>query len=266
MKPFKLKKLLLIIISLIVVGISLSAIYIMGDRHIDTFQAIQHKPSLSNYFSSIKIGIIGDSWVSGKKLDQAIIDELKSSGIKADVVSIGQPGAKSKQIFRNLLSDSSNPYSSNSLLIDDSISFIVVCAGVNDAAGHIGKDFYAQHMQNIVLETNSCSKFPIIVELPEFGIEKPADSYTSELKHDLYRALFDGGKTDIISDYRNALKAKLDTTKLNYKLVPFDPIVKDYSNSLNQYENPWHLTEKGYNRLGTYIGKSIITEYQTLKH
>jgi len=230
----------------------------------DKFNVVQCKSSPMKLSSNVKIGVIGDSWVSGKKLDKAIIDELKSSGINADVVSIGQPGAKSRQIFRNLLLDSSKPYSSNSLLLDDGVSFIVVSAGVNDAAGHIGKDFYAQHMQDIVSAANSHSKFPIIVELPEFGIEEPSDSYKSELKHDLYRIIFDGGKTDIISDYRSALKTKLGTTELNYKIITFDPIVKDYSSSIDQYQNPWHLTEEGYNRLGTYIGKSIVIEYRKL--
>lgn len=262
MKFYRSKIILLTYLVLIAIIISLPTVYILRERQMDTFIATQYKLSPVKQSSNIKIGVIGDSWVAGKKLDLSISNELKSSGINAEVVSIGHSGAKSREIFRDLLSSSSNLYSSNSLLLDDNIYFLVVVAGVNDAAGHIGKDFYTHHIKNIVSVANSYSKFPIVVELPEFDIEKSADSYPSMAKHYLYQVLFDGGKTDIISDYRNSLKTSLDATKLNYKLIPFDPIVKNYSDSINLYANPWHLNEEGYKLLGTYIGKSIVVECQ----
>lgn len=260
MKFYKTKKFLLVCLSLIVIIISLLTVYIFRDRQMDVFNVAQYKSLPIKQSPNIKIGLIGDSWVSGKKLDQAIIDELKSSGINAQIVSIGHPGAKSKEIFRDLFSDNSSPYSSNSLLLDDDISFLVIVAGVNDAAGHIGKDFYAHHMKNIVLATNSRSKLPIIVELPEFGIETQTGNYPSIAKHYLYQLLFDDGKTDIISEYRSTLKTDLETSGLEYKLISFDPIARNYSDEINLYANPWHLNEEGCKRLGAYIGKCIVVE------
>ena len=207
----------------------------------------------------IKVGVIGDSWVSYKHLDSSIIGSLKSLGVNADIISFGHPGAKSKNIFLDMISEN-NLYSSNSLLRDKDIRYIVVVAGVNDAVCHMGKDFYTHHMINIVSVINSHEKLPIIVEVPEFGIEDIKEGFLSTIKHFISKVLFDIGKTDIVSDYRKSLKTKLGEQKLNYIILPFDPVVKDYSTNKYLYENPSHLNKEGYKQLGSYIGQSIATK------
>lgn len=258
---FNLKKVVLTCISVSVLIIVLILIaYIMKERHMDAPQITQQdqqKPPSLNQSSNIKIGIIGDSWVSGKKLDQSISDELKSSGINAEIISFGHPGAKSKQIYEDLISDSTAPYSSNSLLLDNDIQYIVVIAGVNDSACHIGKDFYTCYMTNIVSEINSHAKFPVIVELPEFGIKDQKEGFLSASKHFIFKELFDNGKTDVIADYRNALKAELNKCQLNYTIIPFEPVISDYSSNIDLYANPSHLSKEGCYKLGSYIGQSI---------
>ena len=259
MKIFK--KLLLVSIFIVVI---VALEYTIKDRHMDIVN-VTYAPSQTKQLSQVKIGVIGDSWVYGKKLDRSITDKLHSLGVDVSVVSFGHPGANSRQILRDLLSDNSNPYSSHALLLDSDVSFLAIVAGVNDATGHMGKEFYTQHIKDIVSVVDSYSKIPIIVELPEFNIEETSGSYPSIAKHEIYKILFDDGKTDVISDYRDSLKTSLDESKLNYKLIPFTPIAEDYSASINLYSSPWHLNEEGSKRLGAYIGESISVELIKLR-
>lgn len=143
------------------------------------------------------------------------------------------------------------------MLADADVDFIVVIAGVNDTAGHIGKDFYVHHMLNIITAINASNKYPIVVEVPEFGIEEK-EAFLSTLKHGLYRYLFDGGKIDVISDYRNALKGVLSNTQLKYSLIPFDGVSSDYSSNTDIYSNAFHLNTKGNELFGAVIGESIV--------
>lgn len=221
------------------------------DREFDS-AVVREAGTFPNYPSNneiMKIAVIGDSWVAGEKLDASIEDSLLKNGIVADVLSYGHPGAKSRQIYRDLIVN-------ENILSDDGVYYVVIVAGVNDTAGHIGRDFYAHHMMNIVYELNNHGKIPVILELPEFDVAALPD-IPSTVKAFAYRLLFDGGKTDNIQDYRDAFNAKITDSTAEYIHIPFSPVVSDYSQSTSLYSNAWHLTEEGYALLGNHIGKNI---------
>lgn len=202
-----------------------------------------------------KIGVIGDSWVAGNNLDDFIQESFKDKNI--EIISSGHSGAKSKQILQNLLStDTSDVNSAHSILVDKNIKYIVVIAGVNDSIGHIGSDFYTHHMSEIIKTINSHNKIPLIVEVPEFGIEEP-EPFKSHLKHYLYKMMFDRNKTDVIKPYRESLIKKLATTDLIYKIIPFDPVVSNFAKQRMLFSNPSHLNEEGNKMLGNHIGNYI---------
>ena len=50
----------------------------------------------------LRVGIIGDSWVAGKKLDAFLLDEFKVKGVNSMITSSGHVGAKSKLIYQNI--------------------------------------------------------------------------------------------------------------------------------------------------------------------
>jgi len=201
------------------------------------------------------IGIIGDSWADWKKLDNSIIETFKSRSVNINVSSYGLTGATSQMIYEALISDGSI---SNKMLHNPDIYNIVVVAGVNDSYGHRGKAFYAKNMLSIVRTINDYSKHPIIIELPEYNIEQKPKKLKSVFKQAVFRILLDGCKTDVIADYRNALKLSLETSKMLYTLLPFDPIATEYQTSKNLYNDPWHLNTEGNTLLGSYIAESII--------
>lgn len=255
----------IIAISILVIILIFVTAYIKVDTGFDTLpNQIQSTVLNQGDGQAIRVGIIGDSWVAGQKLDQSIHDSLRTAGIDASVISFGHPGAKSRQIFRNLLSESAAPYSSRSLWEGKHLNYMIILAGVNDSAGHIGAEFYGHHMLNIVKFTQSIGAFPIIVEVPEYDIENaPPEGALSFVKRLLYKALYDGMQDDVIVGYRHALSEKLNTLPKNsYLIVKFDPFIKDYSEAKNLYANALHLNKQGYQRLGTYIGTQLVMQHK----
>ena len=214
----------------------------------------------SDQDESVKIGVIGDSWVAGQKLDLAIKQTMTVSGVKTEIVSSGHPGAKSRQIYRDLFLERNVEHSSNSLLMDNDLDFLVVVAGVNDSAGHIGKTFYGHHMSLIIQTALARGIKPVIVEVPEYGIEDtPSEGFLSWGKRTIYLWLFDNGNVDVIKEYRNALRENIQASGIADKvlLVDFSPITDDFNTSKDLYANPSHLNHDGYSKLGKLIAHSI---------
>ena len=262
-KGILLKRILIVTVILGVFSFGFVALYIAKDRSFDDMPSLPKRSVPENWSAHIKIGIIGDSWVTGEKLDQFVEEPLLTLGIPTEVVSSGQPGAKSRQIYRNLLADKSQPYSSHKLLMDEDLDYLVVIAGVNDTASHIGRDFYAHHMLCIIKAIQDRGIHPVIVEVPEFGIENaPAHNFLSLPKRLIYRTVFDGMQHDVISDYREELRGQNSRSlKDELTLVSFDFLVQDYSSKVHLYANPIHLNIEGLQLFGALIADNIANAH-----
>jgi len=253
---YLIKKILLL---LVIFGISSLFYYIKKDSSLDSIPSFSQRNTPIDWASSVKIGIIGDSWVAEKKIDKAIHETMQSFGINSEVISSGHGGAKSRQILRDLLLDDSKPYSSHKLLMDDDLDYFIIIGGVNDTAGHIGSKFYSHHILQIIKIAQLRGFYPIVVEVPEYGIEYDSGNILSVSKHMIYRLLFDGMNTDVIFDYREELKKSIPTSIMDQMtLIPFDPFIKDYHENKNLYANPSHLNKEGWQKLGSYIAKEIV--------
>ena len=244
-------------------GIALCTIYIQLDRSFDNPVSIPVRATPNDWYQHIKIGVVGDSWVAGHKLDQAIEQTMKNSGIDAEVVSSGHPGAKSRLIYRDLTNSEQSEHSSNHILMDEDVDYLVVVAGVNDTAGHIGAEFYAHHIFRIIQAALDRGIKPIIVEVPEYGIEEtPTVSFLSWGKRLIYLWLFDHGNVDVIQEYRKALFGKIPSTMTGKVVfVDFSSITDDYINSKDLFANPSHLNNGGWKKLGELIAESIIKSH-----
>jgi lysophospholipase L1-like esterase len=255
------KRILASLVVLCLAVLVAASVYVAQDRKFDSLPNAAQSAALESNIDitqeAFKIAVIGDSWVSGHNLDASIHDALAENGIESEVISFGNPGAKSRQIYRDLDAN-------DAVLLDNSIRYVVIVAGVNDAAGHIGSDFYAHHMMNIISLLINHDKTPVIVELPEFDIAAASD-ISSTIKAFAYKILFDGGKTDIIQEYRNDLKNNIIKANAPCIVIPFDPIISDYSQSKNLYANSSHLNTDGYTLLGTHIGQSIAAEHSSIR-
>lgn len=249
MNKVSIKKIIIPLLTMFFIGMITVALYVYNDR-----QFINYTPHHSDpptLMDITAIGLVGDSWVAGEKLDSAIEDSLASKGIALDIISYGYPGYRSSQILQELSNGDALE-----LLNNQNIRSIIVIAGVNDSAGRLGQDYYAHHMTEIVKLINSYNKTPIIVELPEYGIEEPKP-FKSSVKHNLYKVLFDAGNTNVIQKYRDTLDEKLKSTSLTYKIIPTNKLLFNYHKQINLYGDPYHLNESGRKLLSQHIAAHI---------
>lgn len=262
MKLFKLSNKITIVITFtVLVSVIYIGIRFHSDTYLEEFRDVPARQVLNNLVAEkIKIGVIGDSWVAGGELDRAIEQTIQASGLKADIISSGHPGAKSRQVYRNLFLEEDAKYSSNALLMDENLDYLVVVAGVNDSAWHHGGTFYAHHVFLIIKTALARGIKPVIVELPEYGIEDIRYHRPLQwVKRKFYIWFFDNGNVDIIREYRNALQEKIQKSGIADKvlLVNFDSITGDYHSDKNLYADPAHLNPGGYLMLGQLIAHKI---------
>jgi lysophospholipase L1-like esterase len=177
------------------------------------------------------------------------------------VRSFGQRGATSRRILDNLFEPEATEHSSAEVLVDKRVRFAVVIVGVNDSVGHRGADFYAHHVLQIVRVLRNRGIQPLVLELPKYGIQQIHDARSSVrwLKHEFFIQAFDGGKTDVIADYRAALREALDAAGLRDEVVviDFESIVSSYDEQSDLFRDPAHLNEAGQLLLARRIADAV---------
>lgn len=216
--------------------------------------------------TTLTIGIIGDSWVAGGKLDSLLHNGLLEKGLKNKILSSGHPGAKSKLIYQNLFEEKGNEHSSK-FIIENRPYFCIVIAGVNDAAGQVGANFYSHHILLIINTLLYYKIKPIIVELPEFGIMETTDKmgFIKSERNKIYAKFTNSGEIDNIKAYRKALVKELESKKMKDSIIRigFDNVCSDYDKYRELYANPSHLNGKGKEKLVQVIIDEMIKEITT---
>lgn len=217
--------------------------------------------------TAIKIGIIGDSWVSGGKLDSILQYGLFEKGIKNHILSTGHSGATSKLIYQNLFKENGNEYSSK-FIIESNPDFCIIIAGVNDAVGQLSGHFYSYHMKQIVKTLLHYKIKPIIVSCPELGIKEFIDNqlnFKGKLATVISAYFNNNGEIDNIKTYRKILSEELAYENLEESVITidFDNVCSDYNKCQDLYANPSHLNEKGNNKLVQVIIEELIKELTT---
>ena len=253
-----LRRLCVIIACVTLVSLFILAAYVFSQHSFQAYATIPTRQRPSNWSSHVKIGIIGDSWVEGKKLEVSVQQLLAAKGLNTEIVSMGHSGVKSRQLYRDLLAEPTTPYSSHSLLMDDDLDYLVIVAGVNDTASYIGKDFYAHHMLGIIKAAQDRGVETLCIEVPDYGIESlPFKDVLSWGKHLLFRYLYDGGKVNVIADYRRELLTRLATLSKPVTVISFNPNIWHYELKSNLYVNPSHLNQEGCDELSSLIADEL---------
>lgn len=209
----------------------------------------------------INIGVIGESWAAGKKIDNFLIEALAKKAIDSTVVSSGHPGAKSKFVYQNLFKSLDTPHSSNEILTGETLDYCIVLTGVNDTATYVGADYYAHHIDLIVKALLKRGITPVIVEIPEYGIEV-TDSKTlqGKIRRRMMRFVHDNNEVDVIPKYRDAAKEKLSAYIENKEIIyfPFSAVTSDYEKDKDLYkENFLYLNKRGNKKLGYALAETI---------
>ncbi|MEO7044803.1 MAG: SGNH/GDSL hydrolase family protein [Ferruginibacter sp.] len=213
--------------------------------------------------SLLTIGIIGDSWVTHKKLDKILHDDLLKNGFKNRIISAGQSGAKSKAIYHNLFKDPVEKNSSK-FIIENQPDFCIVIAGVNDAVGQMGSRYYAHHLTNIIKTLCHYNIQPAIVSLPNVGIKEMMHKMNLFKQfRNLISAVFNNGAVvDNIQSYRKKFYDTLVQENLKNRIIfiDYDQACEGFSEKSDLYYNPIHLSPKGNEKLGRSIADILTKE------
>jgi hypothetical protein len=209
----------------------------------------------------LTIGIIGDSWAAEKRLDSILHEDLLEKNLKNKIFSSGHPGAKSKFIYQNLFKNSEEEHSSR-FIIENNPDYCIVIAGVNDAISQIGSHFYAYHMTQIIKTLLHFKIKPVIISLPEFGIEETIDELDVISKNrNLISAYFNNnGEIDNIRTYRRVFAEKLESENLKDSiiLIDFDKVCSNYNICPELFANSSHLSMEGDVKLCQIITGEMI--------
>ena len=209
----------------------------------------------------LQIGIIGDSWLVKQNLDSLVTKKLSDRGIQAEIYSSGNPGAKTKRIFENLFKEEGEEFSSKKI-IEKKPDYCIVIAGVNDAATHVGSSFYAHHMMMIIKALLHYNIKPVVVSLPEFGIEEDFQNknVVSEISNRGGELILNGGAPFKIQDYRNTLLEELKSSGLDKKvtILNFDEVTTDFNKDRNLFADPLHLNKQGYQKFSEFLANGIV--------
>ena len=211
----------------------------------------------------LTIGIIGDSWASGQKLDSIIHNGLLDKGIDNKILSSGHPGATSRLIYQNLFKENKEDHSSK-FIIQNNPDYCIVIAGVNDAVQQVGPKYYSHHIEMILKTLIHYQIKPILVELPEFGIIEATGerSFIEKVKYKIYAKFTNSGEIDNIKRYRKYVDRILNTDNIRDSIIfiDFDLICNDFNKHKELYANPSHLSKRGNEKLGHLIVDELLKE------
>ncbi len=216
-----------------------------------------------NNDTTLTVGIIGDSWVAAGNLDAFIKNSLRQNGRHSVIYSAGLGGAKTKQVYMNLFAPERDFFSTAFIKLKQ-VKYCIVCCGANDSFGQYGKRFYSKNMCLIIKELLKYNIKPVIVELPEYGVDELYDKLNiiNKIKCQIFSFFNSDSGIDNIKEYREALNEELKKQLLHDKIVfvDFDAVCSDYSKCSYLYTDHLHLTDKGYSKLADEIANGICTD------
>jgi hypothetical protein len=253
----------------IIIAVLLTAFISYGLIGRFSFQKRHSFTPLKRYSNStLRVGIIGDSWVAGNKLDSGIFNEFARHNIKIEVISSGQSGAKTNEIYNNLFKDSLERFSSNRIL-QHNLDYCIVLGGVNDAITQMGPNYYSHHISLILQDLLKQGIKPVLLTLPRFEIKRnyEAMNILKRVQFKTSSYFTTGGVVNDIDMYRNNLDNSLKQSKLidSVILIHADSICTDYSKHKNLYLNYVHLSPVGNQFLSHYIADVILQKIELNK-
>lgn len=220
--------------------------------------------------STLTIGIIGDSWVEDKGLDTLLNIMLLTDNISGKIISAFQGSARSKLVYQNLFKDKSDHHSSK-YIIESRPDYCIVVAGVNDASGQVGPSCYSYHMSLIIKTLLHYNIKPVVITLPEFGIEEIPEDMTHlegvlwKLRNNIAAFLNNRGEIDNIIKYREDLLNELRAENIidQVTFVDFDNVCEDYYKCPCLYVDRGHLSKCGKQKLCRVVADKMIELIKT---
>jgi lysophospholipase L1-like esterase len=203
---------------------------------------------------TLHVAFIGDSWAFWHTQHDTTLARLLTDTLHTpvQVSSYGICGQTSKEIYQGLFDNqqmrqfiSSKPY-----------RICIVSAGINDTYKKMSTDYYMQSMDGIIDFLLSNSIHPVIIELPDYDIEKAFVRQTASRKA-LRRFMMTVNQlpVDCRQQYRDALR-QLVRDKNYADSIGIVPVLSWHTRDL-YLDDGMHLNDAGWTKLDSAFAKVI---------
>ncbi len=227
--------------------------YFYPPKERDIYKVAKHNDD------TIRIAYIGDSWALGHKQHSCVIEKtIEDSLLRPTLVkSYGIGGLTSKEIYHAFfevegLKD----------FIREGYHYCFLSAGINDASKKMSTEYYTTSIDLIIRFLLVNNIYPIILEIPDYNINKVYNDEKITKKIIRYFSLIVNDiDIDCKQEYRDALN-KLINGKYNNKvsIIPYQTWNSNYESNLKELyiSDELHLNNKGYLTLDRVIASEII--------
>ena len=255
--------LFLFLLLLVGIGVTIVAFY----RYYTPPSIRQPYQTAQHHDDTIRIAYIGDSWAFMHKEHDCLIANILEDTIHRliKVHSYGVCGLTSKEIYENMFCNSDF----KQFLQKRAYSYCFISAGINDSYKKMSTSYYAISMDCIIQFLLGNDIRPIILEIPDYDIQKSYDRQKTSRKA-LRRLSMFLNKTpmDCKQQFRDALDELIRKKGYQDKvsIIRYKSWNNDYPNDIKQLylDDGLHLNEHGYARLDSVIAEEIINPTLTL--
>ena len=240
------------------------AIIIYGAYHYYAPPHLREPYQMKKPDDTLRIAYIGDSWAFMHKDRDCQMAQIieNSSHRPVKVYSHGICGLTSKEIYEKMFNDTGYC----DFLQRAGYQFCFISAGINDTYKKMSTSYYQQSMDNIIQFFLANNIHPIILEIPDYDIQKAYNWQKSlrKLLRDI-SMIINNTPVDCKQMYRDALNELIIQKgyKEKVSIIRYDSWNNDYQNDLQQLYigDGMHLNSIGYARLDSAIAH-IITMQQ----
>lgn len=213
---------------------------------------------------TIRIAYIGDSWAFLHYEHPCIISKMieDSLHIPAKVYSYGICGLTSRGIYKNIFDNDDFRHFFQTYRFN----YCFISAGINDTYRKISISYYKKSMDGIIQLLLDNHIHPIIMEVPDYNIQKAYENQTSSKKAlRQLSMIINNCPLDCKQRFRDALDELVKEKGYNNDISIIR--YKSWNDNLEQdfkdlYVNDgMHLNEVGYVKLDSIIANTILKLY-----
>ena len=210
------------------------------------------------YDDTLRVLFIGDSWAAFHQAHDSILATMISSNTNKPcaVKSIGNVGAKSKEVYERLFS-STKPF------IMEHPDYCIISAGINDAIAKMGAEYYTSNYMNILDFLLSQEIIPIVLDFPDvdYCAVYSREPIYVKFRHQL-SAYITGADLYSFSSYRVALSETLFTLEKHNSIIYIEAGKWMLNNTgISLYcDDGIHLNAMGFHKLDSCLSVAIGRE------
>jgi lysophospholipase L1-like esterase len=210
-------------------------------------------------YDTLKLVFIGDSWAAyHHDYDKELKMLFSQKGLPAHVFSVGNVGAKSREIYERM-------FSTTKPILMERPKYCVVSAGINDAVAKLGKEYYVHHYMLILQQLLELGIKPVVLEMPEVNYRAVAgrEPWTMRIRH-ILSSLMTGSELYGFDSYKTALIHAIKNADMQSCIIYISADMWNADGCLDDrglyMEDETHLNAVGYEVLDSCIASEILKD------